>query len=62
MYTAIIYGGMVCINADAGAFFFREIFRKININNIKTLDEQYKQCKRIANTLFLVRKIKKLKI
>ena len=30
--------------------------------NIKTMNGQYKQCKKIANTLFLVGKIKKLKI
>ena len=30
--------------------------------NIKTINEQYKQCKKITNTVFLVRKIKKLKI
>ena len=30
--------------------------------NIKTINEQYKQFKKITNTLFLVGKIKKLKI
>ena len=30
--------------------------------DIKTMNEQYKQCKEIAKTQFLVKKIKKLKI
>ena len=30
--------------------------------NTKTMNEQYKQYKKITNTLFLVEKIKKLKI
>ena len=29
----------VCINADIGQLFFREIFRKINMINIKTMNE-----------------------
>ena len=29
MYTAIIYVGMVCINADAGAFFFVKYLEKL---------------------------------
>ena len=27
--------------------------------NIKTMNEQYKQCKKFTNTLFLVKEIKK---
>ena len=30
--------------------------------DIKTMNEQYKQCKKITNTIFLVEKTKKLKI
>ena len=30
--------------------------------NIKAINEQYKQCKKIRDTLFLVGKIKKFKI
>ena len=43
------------------ATFFRGIFKKVNMINIKTINEQYKQCKKITNNLFLVGKIKKLK-
>ena len=32
------------------------------MTDIKTINEQYKQCKRITNTLFLVKKANQLNI
>ena len=45
------------------ATFFREIFRKINMINIKTINEQYKQCKKLQILYFSMKnkKIKNLK-
>ena len=41
---------------------FWVVFRKINMIDITTMNEQYKYSKKITNTLLLVRKIKKLKV
>ena len=43
-----------------GQLFFQEIFRKINMTDIKTMNEYYELCKKITNTYFSI-KNKKIK-
>ena len=59
-YLWLWYVSVVCIDEGPGELFFAREFKKTNIIGLKTINEWYKQCKKLQIFIFS-KKIKKLK-